>query len=90
MGVYIKGMNMPRNCADCFLEHKCEKYEALLWMEINKPRKSDCPLIEVKEPHGRLIDADAIDTSYSDPEVIETLREAPTVIEVEEKDDEVD
>ena len=27
----------------------------------------------------RLIDADAIDTKYSDPEVIETLEEAPTI-----------
>lgn len=27
----------------------------------------------------RLIDADAIDTSHSDPEVVETLEEAPTV-----------
>ena len=27
----------------------------------------------------RLIDADAIDTQYSDPEVIETLEEAPTI-----------
>lgn len=27
----------------------------------------------------RLIDADAIDTRYSDPEVIETLETAPTV-----------
>ena len=30
--------------------------------------------------HGRLIDADAIDTRFSDPEVVETLEEAPTII----------
>lgn len=28
---------------------------------------------------ARLIDADAIDTRYSDPEVVETLEEAPTI-----------
>lgn len=31
--------------------------------------------------HGRLIDADAVDTRYSDPEVVETLDNAPTIIE---------
>ena len=30
--------------------------------------------------HGRLIDADAIDISYSDPEVVETLNDAITII----------
>ena len=31
--------------------------------------------------HGRLIDADAVDTRYSDPEVGEILDDAPTIIE---------
>jgi hypothetical protein len=31
--------------------------------------------------HGRLIDADAVDTRYSDPEVVEVLDDAPTIIE---------
>lgn len=35
------------------------------------------------EHHGRLIDADAVDTRYSDPEVVETLNDAPTIIEAE-------
>ena len=33
--------------------------------------------------HGRLIDADAIDTRWSDPEVSQTLDEAPTIIEAD-------
>ena len=37
--------------------------------------------------HGRLIDADAIDTSWSDNEVIETLQDAPTVIEADKESD---
>ena len=36
--------------------------------------------------HGRLIDADAIDTRWSDPEVSETLDEAPTVIEADKEE----
>lgn len=35
--------------------------------------------------HGRLIDADAVDTRYSDPEVVETLDEAPTIIEADKE-----
>lgn len=35
--------------------------------------------------HGRLIDADAIDTRFSDPEVVETLEEAPTIIPAEKE-----
>lgn len=38
------------------------------------------------EHHGRLIDADAVDTRYSDPEVVETLNDAPTIIEAEGSD----
>ena len=50
---------------------------------VEKGIDTRCPLVEVEVPHGRLIDADAIDTSYSDPEVIETLGDASTVIEAE-------
>ena len=50
-------------------------------------RASDCPLVEVPEPHGRLIDADALDyklgASDRDIYVKYTLEEEPTVIEAE-------
>lgn len=58
-GVYIKGMGMPKNCYDCIFGHNCPQYEALLWNEISKPRKADCPLIEVPN-HGRLGDLDKL------------------------------
>ena len=57
--ILIKGMEMPTNCYNCWLGHKCPKYEALLWNEVNKERKADCPLIPVP-PHGRLGDLDAL------------------------------
>ena len=67
-GVYIHGMEMPRNCRECSLSgdwycnalphipawHK-EYVEAL----TAKTKMSRCPLIEVPQ-HGRLIDADAV------------------------------
>jgi len=55
MSVLIEGMEMPKNCAGCFLRvGQCSKR---IYME-NRP--SDCPLNEVPEPHGRLVDADAL------------------------------
>ena len=47
MSIYIKGMDMPKDCGECFVGNRtiCSK---------------QCPLVEVKEPHGRLIDADVL------------------------------
>ena len=72
MGVYIKGMEMPKNCADCDLE-QCDEnyygdqfnfqcplgYKAYTKKTREIKRLENCPLIEVPE-HGRLIDADAL------------------------------
>lgn len=64
MGVYIKGMDMPKSCNDCALLYDC--FACMLlgkdidWGTSDKERLPDCPLVEVKEPHGRLIDADAL------------------------------
>lgn len=64
MGVYIKGEKMPDTCINCFKHNKCDRYH----IEIIKTEDGDympqyiadnCPLIEVKTPHGKLIDADA-------------------------------
>lgn len=61
MSILIKGMEMPKNCAGCFLRvGQCSKR---IYME-NRP--SDCPLVEVPEPHGRLIDADALHKLFED------------------------
>lgn len=70
MGVYIKGLTE-------------EQFKLVLSEYIYTALKRQDRIIEVQEPHGRLIDADAIDTSYSDPEVVETLNDASTIIEAE-------
>ena len=56
MGVYIKGMKMPKHCGECAVEW-CNRWKQLIiaGMSIAKSRPSDCPLIEIP-PHGRLID----------------------------------
>lgn len=83
MGVYIKGMEMPRNCDECddmlllsTIICKCSEFG------LNE-RPPGCPLTEVPEPHGRLIDADAcIDyIRNSNQRAWEALAYEPTVIE---------
>lgn len=64
MGVYIKDMEMPKSCADCELAMHFDGYN-----ENDCPFNSfsyyDCPLVPVP-PHGRLIDADALEKDGAD------------------------
>lgn len=65
MGVYIKGMEMPFTCLTCDF-HKCAGGVGDFCSLTKrrqfrfKNRPNDCPLIEVPEPHGRLIDAEQL------------------------------
>ena len=103
MSILIKGMEMPVSCRECPLEMfyinvgitKCRATTATL-AEDYKPilfdgRASNCPLVPVP-PHGRLIDADALEpdtdwfhgcdgfTAFSKL----AIECAPTIIEGEE------
>lgn len=94
MSILIKGMRMPEDCFSCPLkeEGSCNITNAYA-VGINE-RNSDCPLVELPETHGRLIDADELKDQYphdSDWEypvntngyVVQTINEAPTIIEAE-------
>lgn len=66
MGVYIKGMEMPKNCAECpcrmigYTKDHCNVLGKFIDFVVgSEGRREDCPLIEIP-PHGRLIDADAL------------------------------
>ena len=61
MSIYIKGMEMPTNCTDCRYRPLvgCNPYQDD-GLSPSEHRHRTCPLTEVKEPHGRLIDADAL------------------------------
>lgn len=71
MSILIKGMEIPRCCGDgCdFLEPiglKCLRTHKFLdredyWHERHK----DCPLVEIPESHGDLIDRDAFRADFS-------------------------
>lgn len=97
MGVYIKGMEMPKQCGYCQFCHT-EDFESWCCYTGREDILFDaipewCPLTEVAEPHGRLIDADAlVDTVVFHTNIPAETKEfiedligiAPTVIEAEE------
>ena len=66
MSVIIKGMEMPKNCAECRMWCICEclndfeDFESICYAveDGDLVRDKNCPLVEIPTPHGRLIDAD--------------------------------
>jgi len=107
MSVLIRGMEMPKNCAECQFsdvfayppdyddEWICELHYFSMNWEDAQMRHSNCPLVEVATPHGKLIDADAI--NHEDeiwkkkcipPQVVYNAwvvaGEMPTIIEAED------
>lgn len=72
MGVYVKGMKMPKECEYCgFCRFYPEngnvwcnakniilktKWKEPNWTHLDVKRPEWCPLVEVAEPHGDLID----------------------------------
>ena len=111
-GVYIPGVQMPRNCHDCrfcgwsnfWQAYNCHmtKNHALLLFNgektnsdsrIRNGRADSCPLVPVP-PHGRLIDADALQVEmmemvslgiYGEEDCIDAVIEAPTVIQADKE-----
>lgn len=98
MSLYVKGAKMPKECMTC---PACQGDEC--WFEEDRPQIPDilnhrrrwCRLVDVKTPHGRLIDADRLiamiesaagsETNANVPlfAVIASIKNAPTVIEAE-------
>lgn len=96
MGVYIKGMEMPKNCLLCPLSVMNGER---VYCEVTKDEvlrakiAQDCPLIELP-PHGRLIDADVLKELYDLGEELDychvklpvirlNIDDMPTILEAE-------
>ena len=87
---------MPSNCDSCELmdyedvSFELLKYCRMIGMYIDDPlvRPYDCPLVELPEHHGRLIDADALaaeslmDGAYGYVDTKE-IYDAHTIVEAE-------
>lgn len=83
MSVIIKGMKMPKSCDSCDLiqfddeelEAHCPLSPYYRWCGTPPDYSPEgYPLVEVRTPHGRLIDADAYQYSGD-------LIDEPTIIE---------
>ena len=65
MAIYIRDMEMPKYCAECHFDtfaddlHYCT-IKQIPTEDYWECRPPFCPLTEVLETHGRLIDADAL------------------------------
>lgn len=98
MSVLIKGMKMPTCCADCDLHNPFSETpycRRLLQAIPREGRLENCPFVEVKTPHGRLIDGKLLFRNvehnrymwkhgYKVLDVLGDIEDAPTVIESEE------
>ena len=98
MSVIVRGMEIPEKCGLCDLFHAespmhCTvvKGHKTVGAPYGMPRPDWCPLVEVPEKHGRLIDADKLmddikknSVSYfADDFAREWVDVQPTVIEAE-------
>ena len=98
MSVLIKNMKMPKSCKTCDLlqdddgDMYCPFGDCPVFGDIeyvpNHVASDICPLVELPEHHGRLIDEDKIIvpslSSWSDQIIVaDAIQDAPTVFEAE-------
>lgn len=68
MSILIKGVEMPKDCSVCpcfqydMFDDDIDGYCKALETKImnRSKRHPDCPLVELPEKHGRLVDADKL------------------------------
>ena len=75
MSILIKGMKMPKCCVECEWHeyyggdydwvHACRRTGTMSIENAETERANDCPLVEIPEPHGDLIDRDAFRADFS-------------------------
>ena len=69
--IIVRGMDKPESCAKCFFRDgifcKAKIYKRISYVALDGKIEIWCPLVEIKTPHGRLIDADALNTYNVSP-----------------------
>ena len=97
MSVVIPGMEMPKGCGLCRFDDYgyCTMAKQYSGGSATHGRASFCPLVELPEKHGRLIDGDELITAFpvcdnnmdiKIASVRATINHMPTVIEAEGED----
>lgn len=98
MSILIKGLNMPKDDCEAYREliitnNYIGNGKIQMLAHDSNTNEFIGEVVEVPEPHGRLIDADAIIVNRSDyytsddfMEAINMLEDAPTVIKAEGDD----
>ena len=96
--ILIRGMEMPKSCGQCPMHHPLfhTQYCGILNKNCSphNTMKKWCPLIQLPEGHGRLIDADALkdiigkfslcwEYGQGVSDCFAALVSAPTIIEAE-------
>lgn len=99
MSLILKGIDMPKSCGECEFNYNLEggSYEwwecVILHDDINQfdTRRTDCPLIEIPTPHGRLKDVDKLESheefdgcGFTKSVYADDINEALTILEAEE------
>ena len=93
MSVLIKGMKIPTARGLCPFNDYCYCMAKNLYVDgsATHGRASFCPLVELPEKHGRLIDADALGDKMSGKFTVydyQALGTMPTIVEAEGEDEE--
>ena len=98
MSVLIKGIKIPKSCGVCIFDDygHCIMTKRYSGGSATHGRASFCPLVELPEKHGKLIDADAYVSMMEekcdyekalDPYVLSVCRGGiklmPTIVEAE-------
>ena len=97
MSVLIKGIKIPKSCGVCIFDDygHCIMTKRYSGGSATHGRASFCPLAELPESHGRLIDADALIRDHFSPEhrialseanktwMRKIINDAPTIVEAE-------
>lgn len=97
MSIVIKGLSMPKNCLLCPCcvgegigigrQHYCQAIDDEPCIsETYRPK--NCPLVEIRTPHGRLIDADKFlewlkEFYPNSVAIMSGVKNAKTIIEAE-------
>lgn len=95
MSILIKDIEMPQKCGQCKLFHAeypmyCMAVEGYrtVGAPYGMPKPNWCPLVEIKEPHGNLVDINQMVNDFWDGNSMmigeHELKQIKTVVEAEE------